>query len=238
VLVREARRPAVRQVARGLGLCAGLVALVFAAAALLSPAGALSGFGYASARPLQIESTPASLLWLGTFVGLPAHATYTFHSLNLVGPLDHVLEPLSALGLALGCLLVYWQLWRGRLNLGRAFVACLCVVLVANKIFSPQYLIWILPLVAYVEGFDAVWLAIGLLTTFVYPFLYFAHNGILQVAPDPRFLPALALRNALLLVVTVRAVRGGPAQTMRLARRPQYGDDRRAAEPAQTAGSG
>lgn len=216
-LVRAARQPEVRQVARGLGLCAGIVALVFVIALLLSPAGAFSGFSYAGSRPLQIESTPASLLWLGTFVGFPAHAIYSFHSLNYVGPLDRVLEPLSALALAAGCLLIYWRLLRGRLDLGRAFVACLCVVLLANKIFSPQYLIWILPLVAYVEGFDVVWLVIGLLTTFIYPFVYFAHTHILLVAPDPWFLPALALRNALLLAVTVRAVRGYQPGTMRQA---------------------
>jgi hypothetical protein len=210
-LVRAARRPETAQVARGLGLCAGIVALVFAGAALLNPAGAFSGFSYAGSRPLQIESTPASLLWLGTLFGAPAHAVYTYHSLNYVGPLDRALAPLALVALAGGCVLVYWRLLRGRLDLGRAFVACLCVVLVANKIFSPQYLIWILPLVAYVAGFDVLWLAIGLLTTFIYPFVYFAHPHILLVARDPWFLPALALRNGLLLVVAVRAIRGDPA---------------------------
>jgi Glycosyltransferase family 87 len=223
-LARELRRPETRQVARGVALCAGIVAAGFGIAALLSPQGALSGFQYAGSRPLQIESTPASLLWLGTLLGFPARAVYTFQSLNYVGPLDTVLEPLSVLALTAGCALVYWQQLRGRLDGGRAFVACLCVLLVANKIFSPQYLIWILPLVAYVEGFDALWVAIGLLTTLIYPFIYFAHPHINLVAPDWRFLPAVALRNALLLAVAIRAISGsrvdivsGIAATERLA---------------------
>jgi hypothetical protein len=197
-----------RTVAQELARCVALIVAGFVVAALLSPTGALSGFTYASARPLQIESTPATLLWIGSWFGLAAHPVYTYHSLNLVGPLDVVLKPLSALALAGGCLLVYWHVARGRLPIGQAFVACLCVVLVTNKIFSPQYLIWVLPLVAYVMGLRLAWVFIGLLTTLVYPFIYFAYPHIRLVAYDPLFLPALALRNALLLYVTVRLLRG------------------------------
>jgi glycosyl transferase family 87 len=199
----------VRVVAIEVARCAAIIVAGFVVAALLSPSEALSGFVYASARPLQIESTPATLLWVASWFGLSAHAVYTFHSLNLVGPLDALLKPLSALALAGGCLLVYWRLLMGRLTVGQAFVACLCVVIVTNKIFSPQYLIWVLPLAAYVMGLEYTWLAIGLLTTVIYPFVYFAHPHIRLVAYDPLFLPTLALRNALLLFVTVRALRAG-----------------------------
>lgn len=199
-----------RQVARGLSLCAGIVLAGFGVAVLLAHADAFSGFLYAGTRPLQIESVPASVVWLGTFVGIAAHDVYSFRSLNYVGPLGSLLAPLSALALAAGCGYIYWRQVRGRLDIGHAFVACLCVILVANKVFSPQYLIWILPLVAYVEGFDALWVAIGLLTTLIYPFLYFAHPHIKLVAADWRFLPAIALRNALLIVATVRALRATP----------------------------
>jgi hypothetical protein len=209
VVARTAAGAPLRAVGIEVALCAGIIIAGFAAAALLSPSGALSGFSYASARPLQIESTPATLLWIGSWFGLPAHAVYTYHSLNLVGQADAVLKPLSALALAGGCLLVYWRLLMGRLRLGEAFIACLCVVLVTNKIFSPQYLIWVLPLVAYIAGLEAVWVAIGLLTTLIYPFLYFAVPHIRLVAYVPLFLPAVAVRNVLLLYVTARVVRGG-----------------------------
>ncbi|HEV7128159.1 MAG TPA: glycosyltransferase 87 family protein [Ktedonobacterales bacterium] len=217
-LIGPVDRAALWSVARGLGACAAVIVLGFGGAALLSGAGAFSGFSYAGLRPLQIESTPASLLWFGRFLGFPAHDVYTFHSLNLVGPLDVLLEPLSALALVLGCLVVYWRHLRGRLDAGHAFVACLCMVLVTNKIFSPQYLIWVLPLVAYVMELDLLWLAVGVLTTLIYPFLYFAHPHILLVAADWRFLPAIALRNVLLVVVTVRATLDRPAWDLAAAR--------------------
>ena len=204
----EAATEAARQTALGLLLCAALVGAAFAAAALLSPSGAFSGFTYESSRPLQIESVPASVLWLSTLVGSHAHAVYTFESLNLVGPLDAVLGPLAEVALVAGCLYVYWLQSRGRLDVARAMLACLCVVLVANKVFSPQYLIWVFPLIALAEGVDWCWLAIGALTTVIYPFLYFDHLRITDVAADWRFLPVVALRNALLVLATVRAIRG------------------------------
>jgi hypothetical protein len=201
-------QPATPRLAAGVGLCAGIVALGFWAAFAINPSGALSGFNYASARPLQIESTPATLLWLGTLLGIPAHPDYSFVSLNYVGPLDVVLKPLSMLALLALCLLVYWRQARGRLTVGQAFVACLCAVLATNKIFSPQYLIWLLPVVAAVEGFDIFWLAICILTTLDYPIIYRMRHPVLTVPYTPEFMPVLAVRNLLLLYVMVRAIIG------------------------------
>lgn len=208
---RQLTSPAARPVAAGLGICAGICVLGFGIAAILSPSGAISGFVYAGMRPLQIESTPATLQWLGTFVGFPAVPVYTYKSLNLVGPLTSPLKSLSMVGLVVGCAIVYWRHSIGRLGVGQAFLATMCVVIVANKIFSPQYLIWLLPLVAYVVGFDLIWVIIGALTTYIFPQLYFSYAHILDVPHDPRFFPVVALRNALLLFVTVRAIGGAPA---------------------------
>jgi len=178
----------------------------FLLALALNPTGALSGFTYASDRPLQVESTPATLLWLGTLVGIPAHADFSFVSLNYVGPLDVILKPLSAVALVAGCLWSYWRQARGQLTIGQAFIACLCAVLVTNKIFSPQYLIWVLPFVAAEEGFDLVWLIICALTTTIFPYLYGLRNPIQTVTFGWQFMPTVALRNLLLLYVTIRAL--------------------------------
>lgn len=208
------QRPATHGVVYGVGLCCGLVVLGFVCALVLSPDGALTGFSYASKRPLQVESTPASILWVGSVFGVPAWPDYSFVSLNYVGSLDGVLKQLSALALVGGCLWVYWRQARGRLTAGQAFLACLCAVLVTNKIFSPQYLIWVLPMVAYVEGLDVLWLAICVLTTLDFPIIYQMRHPIWTVPYTPEFMPVLALRNGLLVWATFRViVRGRRAVT-------------------------
>ena len=197
----------------GVAFCAGLVAAGFAGSLALNTAGTLSAFRYAGLRPLQIESTPASVMWLGSLVGIPALPDYSFVSLNLSGPLDAWLRPLSAVALLAGVCFVYWRQARGRLSVGRAFLGCLCIVLVTNKIFSPQYLIWVLPVVAAVEGFDILWVAICLLTWIDFPLIYQTRHPILTVPFNPLFLPVVALRNGVLLWVTARVImrRDAPA---------------------------
>jgi hypothetical protein len=200
------RDPAVRAVAAGAGLCLGVVVLAFACAMALAGSDALSGFTYASDRPLQIESTPATILWLGTLVGIPAHPEFSFISLNMVGPLDVALKPLSAVALVAGCLFVYWRQMRGRLTIGQAMLACLCAVIVTNKIFSPQYIIWVLPIVAAVEGFSLVWAVIGVLTTLDFPIVYGLRAPIWDAPFSWQFMPVIAARNLLMLYATLRAM--------------------------------
>ncbi|HET9980414.1 MAG TPA: glycosyltransferase family 87 protein, partial [Ktedonobacterales bacterium] len=200
------RDPAVRAVAAGTGLCLGVVVLAFACAMALAGSDALSGFTYASDRPLQIESTPATILWLGTLVGIPAHPEFSFISLNMVGPLDVALKPLSAVALVAGCLFVYWRQMRGRLTIGQAMLACLCAVIVTNKIFSPQYIIWVLPFVAAVEGFSLLWVVIGVLTTLDFPIVYGLRAPIWDAPFSWQFMPVIAARNLLMLYATLRAM--------------------------------
>ncbi len=228
------RRRATQRTLRGVWLCSGLIAGCFAVFFVLNPAGTLSGFQYAGNRPLQVESTPASLLWLASIVGIPAYPNYSFVSLNFVGPLDVVLKPASAVALVGGCLWVYIRQTRGRLTIGQAFLACLGIVLVTNKIFSPQYLIWIIPVVAYVEGLDLFWIAICFLTWCDYPIIYQLHHPIQTVTYSWQFMPVLALRNGLLLYATLRVIirpksqlyhsRGIPAESDSLEGIAQTGD--------------
>jgi hypothetical protein len=200
------RQPPTRAVVRGALLCLGLVAAGFVGALLLNPSEALTNLLYAGQRPLQAESTPASLLWLSTIFGLQARPDYSFTSLNYVGQLDGALRLLSTVALAAGCLWVYWRQARQKLTLEGAFLACICVVLATNKIFSPQYLIWAVPLVAYVVGLDWIWVAICFLTWLDFPIMYQWEHPIWRVPFSPLFMPALALRNVLLLWVTLRAI--------------------------------
>ncbi len=192
-------------VLQGLATFVAIVLLGFGVPATLNFAGVLSGFTYNLIRPIQVESFPATLLWGGAIFGFPVQVDKSFGSWNLLGPLDSYLRPLSLVGLVAGLLLVYWRVWRGKLSLGQAFIAAITVVLVSNKVLSPQYLLWVLPLVAYVEGLNGLWLVICGLTTLIYPVLYHTHwmNSL-------TFPLTVAVRNGLLLAAAILAVRGCP----------------------------
>jgi hypothetical protein len=192
----------------GLGTFVLVTLLGFSMPAVINFIGTISEFKYALSRPIQIESAPATLLWLGTFLGFPAGPNQSFNSLNLVGPLDSTIKLISLLALIGGTLLVCWRVSRGKLSLGQGFVALVAVVLASNKLLSPQYIMWILPLVAYVEGFDLLWLTICALTTLIFPFIYQTRHPILMVPANPGFLTTIALRNVFLVAAAVLAVRG------------------------------
>jgi len=65
-------RPWRKPVALGAGAVGGLVAASFAVGFLLEGWNSLSTYYYAAARPLQVESLGATLLWFGSFFGFPA----------------------------------------------------------------------------------------------------------------------------------------------------------------------
>jgi hypothetical protein len=219
VVRRIARFPATAQVARGVARCMAPVAVLYAGAFLLGPDAALSTFRYASARPIQVESVPATLLWLGTFFGFHAQPNVSFSSHNFVGPLDTVLKPLSALALVAGCLWVYWRQTHGKLTLDRAFLACLCVIVATNKLLSPQYFIWLLPIAAAVDGFDILWLALCVLSTYEFPIGYhdlLAPSLTLYAHSDYswNYLAVVAARNGLLVFLTLRSILRRPRSTV------------------------
>ena len=200
-----------RPMLKGGGIFAGLVVLGFGIPLATNTQEATSVFTYNLVRPIQIESAPASLLWLGTFFGFPVQGEGSFGSLNLVGPLGGPLKLLSLAGLVGGSLLIYWRVLNGKLSLGQAFVATIGVIMISNKVLSPQYLIWVVPLVAYVLELDLFWLAICLLTTLIYPFFYHFYYHVAHEVTNPILLWTIAIRNVLLGVAVVRAVLGKPA---------------------------
>ncbi len=200
-----------REVLKGVALFTAAVVAVFGISALLSPDEWLGPFTYNSQRPIQVESVPATILWFSGLLGMPTAPDKSFHSWNLVGQIDGLLGALSGLALIGGCLWVYWQQLIGRLSFGRAVTLCLLVIVCTNKVFSPQYLMWVLPMVAITEQeFDPVWLAICGLTTLIFPYGYqWAWTpGPVAPASYPIWFPALiALRNVLMTAALVRFFR-------------------------------
>ena len=198
-----------RPVLRGATLFGLIVIAGFVVAIVLEPHGWWTPFVQAVQRPAQVESVVATLLWLSSFAGFSAQPDHSFHSFNMVGALSKGLTVLGSVGLVAGCLFVYWRQFSGRIDVGRSFLAVVCIVIVTSKVFSPQYLIWALPLVALIEDLDAVWIIVSLLTTLIYPILYEVdqlHGNGTPSSYTLHFLGGIAIRNALLLWATYRVV--------------------------------
>ncbi|HLH68259.1 MAG TPA: glycosyltransferase 87 family protein [Candidatus Dormibacteraeota bacterium] len=207
------RRPP-RPLVEGVALYVAMVLAGFLLAWLLAPGSWLDPILYERMRPLQVESVPASLLWLSSLAGFSLRPDHSFHSYNLVGALSGVISALSLLALVAGCLWTYWRQTQGRLSFGPALVISLLVVICTSRVLSPQYLIWILPLVAILErGLRWQWLAICALTTAIFPFGYelsSLHGSGTPAYPEA-FLALIATRNALLVTTTARLSRRVPA---------------------------
>ena len=183
----------------------GVCIAVMGVSLLLNVEGTIAPLSYFQTRPIQVESFGSSLIWLSTFVKHhPMTYMFTYGSLNV----SHVYSSLISRGetvlMVVGLLFTYWLQWRRKIDLSTSTLLTLLIVMVTGKVFSPQYLIWVVPLVAYVGGSDlrwvATWVAIGGLTTFIYPYIYNmpASGSIMDVPYVPWFYPVTTLRNFIL----------------------------------------
>jgi hypothetical protein len=145
---------------------------------IVSPSGVWDGFTRQTSRPLQIESLGASFLLVAHQIGDLAITMRSGHgSQNLDGTLPDVLAALQSL-LQLGTIVALWVAFaRGpadRTRLARYAAAVVIAFVALGKVLSPQFLIWLIPLVA-IAGRRAglVLLAAALvLTQLWFPFRY------------------------------------------------------------------
>jgi Glycosyltransferase family 87 len=190
------------------------VAAGVAASIALAGPGWLDPLRFAIQRPVQVESVPATFLSLASLLGWPAAFDHTFNSFNITGPGDRVVSALFSAFFVIGSLFVLYRQATGRLTLRRACLACVCLLLATSKVLSTQYLIWVLPLVAIELELDPVWILICVLTTLIFPGLYFL-TALIDQAPEATataytwpFLVAVATRNALLVAATLAVLSG------------------------------
>jgi hypothetical protein len=196
-------------------LCVGLLLAVTGGFALLNVQDALiSPLRYFLARPVQIEALAGSVIWFAGHFGIPYTIDFTFGSLNLESELSRLLSPLDTLLMLAGILFLLWLQLRRRIDLAQALVGLVCLLMATGKVFSPQYLLWLIPLLAYLyargktsRAWMSCWAAISLLTTCIYIF-YYAHlvdprldAQIVQTLPG--FFELVLLRNLLLLGATI-----------------------------------
>ena len=176
------KRAGRREALTCLALLAGVVGAVFLPFVVLSPGGVWHSLSVQLNRPLQVESLGASLLLVGHHVFGFGLAGETSHgSQNVAGSAAGVLAVATTL-LQVGVLGWIWTSFaRGRGDgeaLVRSTAAALCAFVALGKVLSPQFLIWLIPIVPLVRGRRGLWasalLAAALVLTQVwFPFRYF-----------------------------------------------------------------
>lgn len=198
-----------RGAASGYAVFLAVLAVYFAPFVLLGGRGLWEGFAYQAERGLQIESLAASVLIPLRSVESVVFEYGTFEVRGSGVGLATSLSPLLALVLMLITGLVMFREYRrfGRLGAAtfpRYGAALILALMLGSKVLSPQYMIWLLPLVPLSAGgaagaiVCAVFLVTCLLTTQVFPTHY---DDLLAFRyPGPEL---LLVRNLLLAALWV-----------------------------------
>ncbi len=163
---------------------------------------------YFVSRPIQVEAAGSSLLWLGSHFGFPVSIDDHFGSLNLLSSLGGIVGMLGTCLLLSGVVYTLWLQWSGKLDIAQACIALLLVFVASGKVFSPQYLIWLIPLLTYAGVFDGMsllmWSAVSLATTYIYSYLYTRPVAtLLDIPYIPGFIEAVTLRNTFFVLFTL-----------------------------------
>jgi uncharacterized membrane protein len=141
-------------------VCAGVLGAVVLACFLpflvLAPVDTLDSIWRQARRPLQIESLGSALLLAAHHAfGLDLTMKSSSGSQNLDGTLPDVVAVVQGL-VQLGVLVALWVSFaRGpasRERLVRYAAAVICAFVAFGKVLSPQFLIWLIPLVPLVRG--------------------------------------------------------------------------------------
>jgi uncharacterized membrane protein len=207
-----ARRRGVDEARRG--LVAFLLALVVVVGPflVLGPGGVRFSLTRQTGRALQIETLGSSALLAAHSLGAyTPHPHFGSGSWNLDGSLPDALAALQT-AIQLAAVLLVWIVFargsRSREQLLVASAAAVAVWAVFGKVLSPQYLLWLLPLVALVVGRSPAKLAVPAvlvaalgLTHAVYPNRY---DELIRLDSLPIWL--LVARNALLIVLAAALV--------------------------------
>jgi uncharacterized membrane protein len=209
-LLWSARRGHVRSAVAG----AAVAAAAFLPFAVVAPHGLWHTLSSQFSRPLQVESLGASFL---TTFGHPGIVT-THGSQNIAG--HGVLDAmLSAVG-TIAVIAVWIAFGRGpvtRDRFVRYAAAAACAFVAFDKVLSPQYLLWLIPLVPLVRGrrglaATALLTAACVLTQVWFPQRYFAYADSFHLAW------VVLLRDVVLValfavLVTPRRARARPRTT-------------------------
>ncbi len=173
---------------------------------VLAPDGLWSSFSGQARRPLQIESLGAALLLAAHQAwGHAVTVTSSSGSDNLAGALPDGLASAQSLLVAVTLIALWFAFVRGpatRDRLLRYAAATVCAFVALGKVLSPQYLIWLIPLVPLVRGRRGLAAASFFLAALVLTQLWFPSRYIdLVYALDPRASWLVLARDLLLIAL-------------------------------------
>jgi hypothetical protein len=191
---------------RALGVFAAVAVLVVLPFAILSPGGLWDSFHSQSARGLQIESLGASVLLAGDQLGLYAatvvHGGTGAATRDLAGSLPDALATVTTLLQAAAVAAVWWLYARGSRGPERLVLASAAAVtgfLVFNRFVSPQYVVWLIPLVLLLPGATGVAAVALVAAALVLAQIWFFHYSHLFQLEGISWL--VVVRDALLLAL-------------------------------------
>lgn len=207
-----------REAAIGLAIFLGVVAAAFLPFVVLSPGGVWDSLTSQLGRPLQIESLGAAVLLAAHQLGLyDPTVMSTYGSQNLDGSLPDALAAAQT-AFQLVALVAVWVLFsRGRPHPERLLAgsaAAVAAFIAFGKVLSPQFLVWLLPLVPLVGGGVGLAACGVLVATLAATQAWFPHRYWDVVALEPAGWLVL-LRDLLLLgllAVLIVAMRREPAE--------------------------
>jgi len=140
-----------------LAVSVGTSLLIYLPFAILAPDGVARSVWRQLGRPLQIESLGSGvLLALHHAVGMPLDWASGSGSQNLTGTVATVASALTTVAGVAALVLVWVRYARGDAESDARFVRYAAAAIVAfvafGKVVSPQFLIWLLAIVALVQG--------------------------------------------------------------------------------------
>ncbi len=164
---------------RSLAAFVTVVAILVVPFLALAPHGLLESFRAQAGRSLQVESLGGSLLGvadrLGWYSATVVHRTGHTISYDLVGSLPRAIGVMSSVLQVLAVVAVSWLYLRRRddlMRLAAAFAAVVAGFLAFTRFFSPQYLVWLIPLVALLQPLEWALTAAALVLAQVWFFHY------------------------------------------------------------------
>jgi hypothetical protein len=156
VVVWLVRTRDVHTAIRWLTATAVMAAVWFLPFVVVSPDGVGHSFHSQIARPLQLESLGGAVLIAAHHLaGTTLHVASSFGSQNVTGPGAHAAEVATSIAGVLALLAVCVLFARGPATTERLVthsVAAIAALIALGKVFSPQFLIWLIPFVPLVRG--------------------------------------------------------------------------------------